>query len=307
MYENIDSIINWEHFTGVDRTAEGKHNVTFNSRYPVQVHAFKLDITQQITPNFHDYLEIAHILHGSGWADIGGRQIELKKGDLVYIGPFDLHTFWSDPDNPAHFIVAWFLPEYIGTEDPGKIDYAFFTPFLTDLPDRMIKPKVKQRERIITNLRTIYTLECKQPENFRLYQKVKLLDLMIAIKEATADQAGTEHRKLSPLNRFASLFSYVHSNFKEHISIDRAAQQACMSKFHFCRAFKAATGSSFTAYVNKHRVDRAKNLLQDTDYPITHIAGEAGFRNLSHFNDKFKMYMRMTPREYRKKSRSCGN
>ena len=60
-----------------------------------------------------------------------------------------------------------------------------------------------------------------------------------------------------------------------------------MSESRFSRFFRRATGNTFTDFVNRVRVNRACQLLMETDRQVTHICYEVGFNNVANFNRRF--------------------
>lgn len=67
----------------------------------------------------------------------------------------------------------------------------------------------------------------------------------------------------------------------------------------FCRWFKAATGNSFITFLNTARVEKAGQLLMQTDGTIAEIAYASGFESISHFNRVFKRVKGTTPTRFR--------
>lgn len=92
---------------------------------------------------------------------------------------------------------------------------------------------------------------------------------------------------------------YIREHFEERISLDEAAQAVNASTRHFCKVFKDATGVTFTDYLARVRVERAKNLLQNPHLRVSEIAFETGFESISQFNRSFKRVTGMSPTRYR--------
>ncbi len=69
-----------------------------------------------------------------------------------------------------------------------------------------------------------------------------------------------------------------------------------MSESRFSRFFRRATGNTFTDFVNRVRINRACQLLMETDRYITHICYEVGFNNVANFNRRFLEIKGMTPK-----------
>ena len=93
--------------------------------------------------------------------------------------------------------------------------------------------------------------------------------------------------------------SFIHTYLAEPLTITAVAQHVHLSADRFSRLFKKATGLTLTEYVNRARVERAKQLLANPDTRIGEVALAAGFRDFAHFNHTFKRYTGQNPRQYR--------
>lgn len=105
--------------------------------------------------------------------------------------------------------------------------------------------------------------------------------------------------------RLAKLFIQQHLN--EAISLETVAHAVGVSSFHFCKVFKRATGMTFTDYLSRARVEKAKKLLMRPSNRITEVAYEVGFQSLSHFNRSFRRVASESPTEFRARMRGASN
>ena len=96
---------------------------------------------------------------------------------------------------------------------------------------------------------------------------------------------------------------YVDAHLDSVLSLSVVARAAGMSKFHFCRRFKACTGLHFREYLLRRRIARAKELLKTTGQTITDIFPEVGFKDMSHFGRVFKKLEGQPPSEFRRSLR----
>jgi len=92
---------------------------------------------------------------------------------------------------------------------------------------------------------------------------------------------------------------YIERHLSDRIKLGTIARALNMSRFHFCRTFKQATGQTFVDYLSHVRVDRARILLRDRGLRISEIAYEVGFQTLTHFNRTFRRLAGCSPTEYR--------
>jgi AraC-like DNA-binding protein len=91
----------------------------------------------------------------------------------------------------------------------------------------------------------------------------------------------------------------VAKHLEEMPNTLRAAREANVTEPYFCRMFKAATGMTFSEYVARCHVERARELLHDPNLHVTEVAFRSGFHSIPHFNHTFKRYTGLSPNRYR--------
>ena len=74
-----------------------------------------------------------------------------------------------------------------------------------------------------------------------------------------------------------------------------------MSPSHLSRTFKKATSGSLTEYINKERISKAKELLQNTNLLTYEIAEAVGYKDATYFSSIFRKYEGISPSEYKAK------
>ncbi|WP_077619330.1 response regulator transcription factor [Bacillus sinesaloumensis] len=92
---------------------------------------------------------------------------------------------------------------------------------------------------------------------------------------------------------------YVSINIEKKISLDEVAGHLFLNPSYFSRLFKKEIGETFVEYVTKSKVNRAKELLEQTIDPVGRICERLGYDNQSYFIKVFKNYVGITPNEYR--------
>ena len=95
----------------------------------------------------------------------------------------------------------------------------------------------------------------------------------------------------------------ITNNIDKKITLGEISNEVHVSVFYFCKAFKQATGMTFTEYVNRKRIELAKGELKNTEKQITEIAYAVGFQSLSQFNRCFLKFVGESPRQYRLSAR----
>jgi transcriptional regulator GlxA family with amidase domain len=104
--------------------------------------------------------------------------------------------------------------------------------------------------------------------------------------------------------RFAEVLDWAARHLREPHSIDALAERAAMSRRHFTRHFRQATGTSFKQWLLGQRVAQARRMLESSDASIEAVATEAGFGTALSLRQHFRAVLRTSPSDYRKQFRS---
>jgi AraC family transcriptional regulator len=122
------------------------------------------------------------------------------------------------------------------------------------------------------------------------------------------NQVGTPARDVSAhatqtqldRRRLTRVLDYIDANLEGDLTLAHLASIACLSRFHFSRAFKAAVGRSPHRYVSAKRLELAKQLLEQGDQPLANIALTLKFSCQANFTRAFREATAQTPAQYRR-------
>ena len=103
---------------------------------------------------------------------------------------------------------------------------------------------------------------------------------------------------LKPI-RLRRVRDFIEAHLDKGLSIETLASEACLSPFHFARAFKAATGMAPHSYVTDRRIEKAKSLILQGRLPLAEIAHVCGLSSQAYFTRWFKRHADTTPGAYR--------
>ena len=100
-------------------------------------------------------------------------------------------------------------------------------------------------------------------------------------------------------SRLGAVLDLIHEEFAHPLSLDRLATEARVSKFHFSRLFRQATGLTVHRYVVQVRLEAARTLLQETELGVAQVASRCGYGSPSHFAAAFTARFGMSPSDVR--------
>jgi YesN/AraC family two-component response regulator len=246
--------------------------------------------------HYHPEYELTYISKGKGKRLVGDSFETFEAGDLVLIGPMIPHTWNSDK---------------MAKENCRAIVIQFSQDFITQL---LQFPEMVAFEKLFTKAgRGLHFNATKKTNCIQILEKMQkstvltgftlMLQLLQELSIKKALPLTSVHYKQMKGNenqqRINKVFLYVQKEFKEHISLKKAASIIHLSESAFCKFFKRASGKTFSTYVNDIRIAYASQLLIESDKAIGEIAFESGFESLTYFNRVFLKTKGVKPRELR--------
>jgi AraC family transcriptional regulator len=100
--------------------------------------------------------------------------------------------------------------------------------------------------------------------------------------------------------RLSRVTSYIYDHLDDEIDLNRLAEVACLSPYHWHRIYHAMHGETIAATVKRLRLHRAAGFLAHTSNPISKIAEKSGYKNLESFTRAFNSVYGMPPAQYRR-------
>jgi two-component system response regulator YesN len=100
-------------------------------------------------------------------------------------------------------------------------------------------------------------------------------------------------------NTIEKIKTYVMRNYQNNLTIEFVSSLFYMNRSYCSHLFKEKTGDNFVNFLNTVRLDKAKQLLKDTDKKLYYISKAVGYDNVKYFFRVFKKYEKITPEQYR--------
>lgn len=128
---------------------------------------------------------------------------------------------------------------------------------------------------------------------------VRLLEIFGRHLSILSNQLATEVSTVEP-RAVARARQFITQNQGDALCLATVAKAVNTSTFYFCKLFKRATGLTFTQYLARVRIEKAKSLLLEPHRRISEVAYDVGFQSLTHFNRVFKEIVGRSPSSYRR-------
>lgn len=214
------------------------------------------------------------------------------KGDMT-ITPAKIPLFarWDDEDHFLEIRIASDFIERVARET------------LVKNPDQIeLLPEFRIRDSQLEAIALMLLAELQQEHpGSRLYIEslTNVLAVHLLRQYATAKphlpiyEGGLSQRQLM------QVLGYIHDHLEQDIKLADLAALLDMSQFHFSHLFKQAIGTPPYQYLLQQRIERAKQLLKESDHSIMGIASLCGFNSHSHLSKQFRQLTGITPKAYR--------
>ena len=241
----------------------------------------------------HTQTELGFIISGKGNYVLGKKTFSVQNGDLIIVRSNEQHCI---PDVESENLVAiniQFSPYFFWNECPSYIPYA------------KIKALVNQ-EVSIDNLMTDSDIETvfssltrlldQSKNDFLIARKVLEIVCQISDKIDYKEEFKPDTKHLDNVQK---AIEFIKENYYKDITLIDIAKSAAMSRSYFSAAFKTVTGISPYNFLLITRIEKAQELLKNTNKTVMEIAGECGFLSLTSFNKAFKSLIGVTPTTFK--------
>lgn len=226
--------------------------------------------TRHMRDHVHDYYQIVLPLNGHINIEVADHAGAVSVGEGILIKPKQRHHF-SAPE-AARFIVAdlQHVPDNMSVIKHSK--FAIDPPLLAFIQfvDKQLKSALHAE------------LESQLLGVF--FQLLKQQPLIGKIDK-----------------RIAKVIAAIHQNPAEKHSLSALAAIACLGQTQFKKCFQSSMGRSLRDYLTQVRMEKARSLLSYTDLPVSLVAAEVGYDDLSAFSRRFSQYFGQPPRYFSNK------
>lgn len=268
-------------------------------------------IFKHFPPDWHYHIEyeLVAITEGFGKRFVGSGVSDFAAGDIVLIGSNVPHfhlsdrTYYENNDLYCCSEVIQFNTNIFPSEFQSMPEFESISRMLAESSRGLLFHNVEVLDRIRTKLANFEQLDGLK-RLIELYRILGVLSLTpdfsyLSLAEVEKNKAKDMHNL--PVYR---AYQYLANNFKEPVTLEQVAEYAGQNPTALCRNFKQSTGRSIFNCLLEIRIDFAYKLLANSDFSIIQVAYESGFRNISHFNHKFKEMSGLSPLEYRRSHRA---
>jgi AraC family transcriptional regulator len=235
----------------------------------------------------HSDFSLAYVRSGSFGCETQGRSFELVAGSIMVGHPGDEYVCKHDHVCGDECLSFQFAPHLV--ETLGKAEAIWRAGCVPPLPELMVVGELAQA-----------SAEGKSDiglDEVGVWLAARFVELLSG-RDRSPIEAGVRDRR-----RAVEAALWIDAHAHEPMDLESAAQAAGLSAFHFLRLFGKVLGVTPHQYLVRSRLRRAARMLADDARPITDIAFDVGFADLSNFVRTFHRAAGVSPRGFRQAAR----
>ena len=250
----------------------------------------------------HNYVEVLYVCEGSLTNIIDGKQVVVRKGELLFLNQFTRHEILPAGENDIaiNFMI---LPEFIDVAYSMAGNNNVLANFLVNVLRRDEErgeylyfkvSEVLQIQNLLENM--IYSLVTGNGEDNRINQTTMGLIFLYLLD-------SVQYVEMRVPNQYENMISMSTLNYIEQQYRTATLTELCenlhLPMHVLSKMIKKTTGFNFKELLQRKRLNKAVELMCETDLSISDIIAAVGYENNSYFHRVFKERFHTTPRAFR--------
>lgn len=313
VYANIHSIcihiqsINFREGDHLDSFQEPIHYQ--NPQLCIKVWKFSHIGDEQFGPqpwHYHKEIEFILVLEGIHEMYTPSQSYKLHPGEVMVIGSSQLHKPQIRAGQQASYLVLHVdLEPYF---DPAMMHYTrHFMEVMNPLDDLnyLFSKYPNVQAEVGKILLHIHEEVMQRKKGYEIAVSMHIKHLLLTLLRNDDEQLLSAHEYVDA-DLLRPVVAHIEKNLGDKIDMAEVSRLAGMSYVYFSKYFKKKMSLSFTEFVNRKRISKAKRLLVTGNMNITDIADAVGLENMAHFYELFKRFNGCTPKQFKENMKGQG-
>ncbi len=256
--------------------------------FHIKIHSccnVKVPPAWKVEKRFISDYHLLFVRGGKGYYCLDGQDVELKRGQIVFVGGGAYYIGKQDISNPPVIIPVrfGFYENYTGKQ---------LEPFSCSLCYTYNSPNAESLEFLFTELIRLYSMG---EDSFAAANISSLLHTLLCRTLYEAEQ----NINYKPESNLEKVHEWIRTHPLERTGIDELAKKAGISRKYFTTIFKRRYGVSPKKYQVQQRMNYAKYLLKESDISVKEAAVQTGYTDQYIFSKQFKSIIGSAPSKIR--------
>lgn len=122
----------------------------------------------------------------------------------------------------------------------------------------------------------------------------RVIELFINdLQTSFSNQSDIVHKEIETVQK------YIYTHYSQDISVDLLADMVCLAPSYLSHIFKKETGVNLSKFIKAYRMEKARELLENSHEKIISVANSVGYPNVSYFCQSFRDFYGISPQKFR--------
>ncbi len=252
--------------------------------------------------HWHEECEVSVMVSGQASVFVDGKEYVYGEGEGFFINSGVLHSIQSLGGTAFHYRTVVFHPRLVSGGVENIIWLRYVEPLIADKGCRCVHfdgsdTRSEDAIRLINGAWEECVAE-REGYEFRVREPLSKLFYMLSGNRPKKLKLVSE-RGLRDEDRIKVMLCYIHEHYSEELLIGDIAKCASVSKSECLRCFHRIIGVTPLRYAIRYRIEKAAELLSESELKIMDIGAMCGFQDMSYFARTFRKLKGCTPAEYR--------
>lgn len=255
--------------------------------------------------HWHPEIELTLVMEGKIAYQVNDSLYHLTAGEGLFCNTNVLHSGHGDGTPDCSYLSVTFHPRFLYGYSSSVMQTKYMNHILKSpsLASVHFVPGEPWQKRILERMEDIRVLDREHPASEELQIQIALLQIWQEIFEHVEDGGEGYTENGRDTERIRRIMEYIQKHYAEKITLEDLADQIHLCRSESCRLFQRYMNESMFDYLLDYRVERSLELLRQSEFNVTQIAGQVGFASPGYYSKIFKRKMGCTPLEYRKNRR----
>ncbi len=284
-----------------------------SERFPFAIRRERHDALHAPSWHRHEFIELVYVESGAGCHQFDDGSYALVSGDIYVIPPGAAHAFAFDGQDAVSIINVLFQPEFLpaalipNVVPTDALDYFYVHPFLqAEERTRKVVHLVGGTDAYVRAVLDQMLTEWNQGQGTgQGLLRIQVLELLLLLSweyGIRADVPGpvTDSTARETVQR---VLGYLEMHGDQKMRIDAVADHFHLSRRQLERLVRQETGGTLLDHIHRWRMGRARQLLSESNEPVSRIAERVGYDDPASFSRLFLRQVGVSPSQYRRAQR----
>lgn len=251
--------------------------------------------------HYHEDIEFLYAVRGHLTYSVNGQLCRIGEGEGIFVNSKHLHYGFSEDGANCDFFCILLNPVILSVIP--YLEREYINPLMdnTAFTHQLLKPEISWQNRVLELMRHAYEVYQQQELGYVLELQSCFYgiwqQLYCNMPRGTAEVGKADLK----LNMLRQMICFLQEHMTEKLTLTDIAAAGHMCESTCCRLFQKYLNRSPVGFLNECRLDRACELLRDSDISITEVANRTGFNGASYFTEQFRKQYGCTPSQFRER------